>query len=164
VSLETVFRIANFGAVIGWVVLICAALFGWERGRDRVAGTIVPLLLAAAYVVVLGSHWGSAQGDFSSLAGVQTLFRQPAAVLAGWMHYLAFDMLVGVFLARRMMEEGVPRVLRLAVLPLTFFFGPAGFLLYHAIHLARGGIEAKPARRTRKRPAPPRPEAPNPGS
>jgi uncharacterized membrane protein YkvI len=148
--LEGVFRIANFGAVVGWIVLIAAAMFGWDRGRDRVAGTIVPLLLAGAYVVVIVSHWNGMQGDFSSLAGVQALFRQPAAVLAGWMHYLAFDMLVGVMLARRMMEEGVPRLLRLVVLPLTFFFGPAGFLLYHAIRLARGGIAAPTPARKRK--------------
>ena len=139
-ALEAVFRIANFGAVVGWVVLLAAALFGWDRGRDLVAGTIVPLLLAGAYVVVLGGHWGALQGNYASLAGVVALFRQPAAALAGWMHYLAFDMLVGVMLARRMMEEGVPKLLRLVVLPLTFFFGPAGFLLYHAVHLARRNI------------------------
>jgi hypothetical protein len=144
--LESVFRIANFGAVVGWAVLLAASLFGWDRGRDRVAGTIVPLLLAGAYAVVLVSHWNGAQIDFTSLAGVQAMFRQPAAMLAGWMHYLAFDLLVGTLLARRMMEEGVPRILRLVVLPLTFLFGPAGFLLYHAIHLARGGT-AQPSPR-----------------
>jgi hypothetical protein len=151
--LESVFRVANFGAVIGWVVLLAAALFGWDRGRDRVAGIFIPLLLAGAYVVILAGHWDAAYGDFSSLAGVQALFRQPAAMLAGWMHYLAFDMLIGVMLAKRMMEEGVPRILRMVVLPLTFFFGPAGFLLYQAIHLARGGMAAPaaPPVRVRKR-------------
>ena len=148
-SLEAVFRIANFGAVIGWIVLLASALFGWDRGRDRVAGAIVPLLLAGAYVVVIAAYWGRVQGDFSSLAGVESMFRQPAAVLAGWMHYLAFDMLVGVMLARRMMEEGMPRILRMLVLPLTFFLGPAGFLLFHAIQLARTGGTAPAGRKRR---------------
>ena len=148
-AVETVFRIANFLAVIGWIVLVPAALFGWNRGLDRVCGTVVPLILAGAYVLVTAAFWSGIHVDIDSVAGISALFRQPAAALAGWLHYLAFDMLIGVMLARRMMEDRVPRFVMLAVLLLTFFVGPAGFLLFHAVSLARGNTAGgrKPARR-----------------
>jgi len=155
-SYEAVFRIANFLAVIGWIVLILAALFRWERGLDRVAGFFIPLVLSGTYVAVLATHWGSLHGDFSSMAGVAALFRQPAALLAGWVHYLAFDMLVGAMLARRMMDERIPRVLMLIVLPVTFFLGPAGFVVFHLIRGARIGLGSGSAG---GRPARPRPRA-----
>ena len=135
-SLEGAFRIANFGAVIAWIVLAGAAAFGWRRALHRFCGGLVPLLLAASYVVLLATHWG-AQGNFSSLAGVGALFRQPPVLLAGWLHYLAFDLLVGVAIVDRFIADRLPRVLLLPVLPLTFFFGPAGWLLFQGILFAR---------------------------
>ena len=151
-SFEAVFRIANFGAVIAWIVLVLAAVFGWRRALERFCGLYVPLLLAAAYVVLLVTHWGGG-GDFSSLAGVGAMFRRPAALLAGWLHYLAFDLLIGVAIAERFLEDRMPRILLLPVLPLTFFFGPAGWLLFQAIRFARRGSapapRAQPARAKR---------------
>ncbi len=152
-SLEAVFRVANFGAVVGWIVLALAAVFGWRGAVERFCGLLIPVLLAAAYVVLLVAYWGGARGDFSSLAGVETLFRQPPAVLAGWLHYLAFDLLVGVMIARRFMDDRVPRILLLPVLPLTFLFGPAGWLLFQGIVFARQGSSApakRPARAAKK--------------
>ena len=146
-SLEAVFRIANFGAVIAWITLALAAVFGWRRALDRFCGLIVPVLLAASYVVLLVAHWGGG-GDFSSLAGVGALFRQPPVLLAGWLHYLAFDLLIGVRIAETFLEERIPRLLLLPVLPLTFFFGPAGWLLFQGIRFARRG--AAPAPKARK--------------
>ena len=143
-SLEAVFRIANFGAVVGWIVLVLAAVFGWRRALTRFCGTLVPLLLATAYVVLLIAHWGGPQVDFTSLAGVGAMFRQPVAVLAGWLHYLAFDLLVGVMVVERFLDDRMPRILLVPVLPLVFFFGPAGWLVFQAIRFARreGGTPA----------------------
>ena len=150
-SLEAVFRIANFGAVIGWIVLALAAVFGWRGALDRFCGTLVPLLLALAYLVLLVSHWGGPQVDFTSLAGVAAMFRQPAAVLAGWLHYLAFDLLVGVSIVGRFLDDRMPRLLLLLVLPLAFLFGPLGWLVFQAIRFARRGSAAPATRATRAR-------------
>ncbi len=158
-SLEAVFRIANFGAVVGWIVLVLAAVFGWRRALTRFCGTLVPLLLAAAYVVLLIAHWGGPQVDFTSLAGVSAMFRQPVAVLAGWLHYLAFDLLIGVMVVERFLDDRMPRILLIPVLPLVFFFGPAGWLLFQAIRFARRDAGAATVRpdpapaKTRKAPA-----------
>ena len=144
-SLEAVFRIANFGAVIGWIVLVLAALFAWRGALQRFCGGLVPLLLAAAYVVLVITHWGGAPVDFSSLAAVGALFRQPAVMLAGWLHYLAFDLLIGVMVVERFLDERMPRILLLPVLPLVFFFGPAGWLVFQAIRFARREMGSAPA-------------------
>ena len=146
-SLEGIFRIANFGAVVGWIVLAVAAVFGWRRALHRFCGLLVPLLLATSYVVLLVAHWGGPQVDFTSLSGVAAMFRQPAAVLAGWLHYLAFDLLIGVAVVERFLEDRMPRILLIPVLPLLFFFGPAGWLLFQAIRFARRDGSATPASR-----------------
>ena len=152
-SLEAVFRVANFGAVVGWIVLVLAAVFGWRRALTRFCGTLVPLLLAAAYLVLLVTHWSGPQVDFTSLAGVGAMFRQPAAVLVGWLHYLAFDMLVGVMVVDRFLDDRMPRILLVPVLPLVFFFGPVGWLVFQAIRFARRDAAAPLPRPTPARPA-----------
>ncbi len=154
-SLEAAFRVANFGAVVGWIVLVLAALFGWRGALEGFCGRLVPLLLAAAYVVLLVTRWDGPQVDFTSLAGVGAMFRQPAAMLAGWLHYLAFDLLVGVMVVERFLDDRMPRILLLPVLPLVFLFGPAGWLVFQAIRFARRGgsvpaSRAAPARAPRK--------------
>ncbi len=159
-SLEAVFRIANFGAVVGWIVLVLAALLSWRGALQKFCGGLVPLLMAAAYVVLIVTHWGGGTGDLSSLAGLGAMARQPAVLMAGWLHYLAFDLLVGVMIVERFLDDRMPRILLLPVLPLTFFFGPAGWLLFQAIRFARREVSAPvarpaPAKTPRKRnPAP----------
>ncbi len=156
-SYEAVFRVANFLAVIGWIVLIAAALFRWEKGLDRIAGLGIPLVLSVTYAAVLVMHGGGLYRDISSLDGVAALFHQRAALVAGWLHYLAFDMLIGVMLARRMLDDRMPRALMLIVLPLTFFLGPVGFVAFQLIRGARYGLSSPvPARAPRPRAARPR--------
>ena len=69
------------------------------------------------------------------LANVKLLFTSDWAALAGWVHYLAFDLLVGSWIAREVMQRGQPRLLLVPLLPLTFMFGPAGFLAFHLSQL-----------------------------
>ena len=80
-----------------------AAVFGWRR---RAGAVLRPVWCRCCWrwrMSCCSSRQlarGGVQGDFSSLAGVGALFRQPAALLAGWLHYLAFDLLVGVAIVR----------------------------------------------------------------
>ena len=64
--------------------------------------------------------------------------RERRALAAGWLHYLAFDLFVGAFIARDGLERGVPALLILLCLPLTLLFGPLGLLLYLILRLALG--------------------------
>jgi hypothetical protein len=93
-------------------------------------------MLAAAYVALIAAKWGSATGGFSSLAGVSALFSSPWLLLAGWIHSLAFDLLVGTWEVRDALARDIPHLLVVPCLALTFMFGPAGWLLYSGLRLA----------------------------
>jgi hypothetical protein len=89
----TIFSVANIVAFITWLALMV-------RPRSqfvlRWAGLIVPLLFSLLYAVIIAVRLGGAEGDFSSLTGVAALFHDAWFLLAGWVHYLAFDLLIGV--------------------------------------------------------------------
>jgi hypothetical protein len=95
------------------------------------------VLLSALYAVLLAIHAPGAEGGFSSLAAVAALFRTEGVLLAGWVHYLAFDLVVGAWICRRGSAEGMnPWLIRLC-LPPTFLAGPVGLLLFLGLRAAR---------------------------
>ena len=98
-----------------------------------VSGMAVPAAFAALYTVVIAVHFFGSAGGFSSLQDVALLFSDPWLLLAGWIHYLAFDLLVGAWEARDARERGIPHLFVVPSLILTFLFGPAGWLLYLGI-------------------------------
>src|SRR5687768_16017842 len=123
-----IFSIVNMVAVAAWVLLAVLPRRRWAA--DVIAGIAVPASLAAVYVAIIATKWTESDGGFSSLPAVATLFGNPWLLLAGWTHYLAFDLLVGSWEVRDAAERGVPYFLLLPCLVLTFLFGPAGWLLY----------------------------------
>ena len=126
---ETLFGLVNALALLGWAALVLAPLLGRRAGlARRFAGRAVPLVLAVAYVVLIAVHWGP--GGYGSLQQVQQLFSVPGLLLAGWVHYLAFDLFVGSWIAERASALGWPAWAAWPLLALTFLFGPAGLLAY----------------------------------
>ena len=136
-SPDQIFSLVNLVALAAWLLL---AIVPRRRVTAVVAGTAVPVLLASVYTVILLTMWRGSEGGFSSLADVRLLFGQPWLLLAGWTHYLAFDLFVGNWEVRDAQERGIPHLLVLPCLALTFLFGPAGWLLYRAVRIgtARG--------------------------
>lgn len=127
-SPNQLFSIANFAALCCWLLL--AFLPGRKWVSKVVAGVAVPGVLAALYTVIIAVKFPGAEGGFSSLPDVALLFSDPWLLLAGWTHYLAFDLLVGNWEARDSRERHIPHWLLLPCLVLTLLFGPAGWLLY----------------------------------
>jgi uncharacterized membrane protein YhaH (DUF805 family) len=125
---STVFQMANFAAMLGWLILAAGIIFKRPFWRDVVAGWLWPLALSLLYAVLIGFFFFKADGGFDSLAHVQKLFTYEWAALAGWIHYLAFDLFMGAHVARRLIDAGCSRWWLVAMLPLTFMFGPIGFL------------------------------------
>jgi len=132
---EWMFTVANFTAIAGWAVLAAGVIFNNAMLRDLIAGRIVPAILASAYTVLIVVFWAGAQGGFGSLADVASLFANPWLLLAGWIHYLAFDLAIGAVIARKTFDESLPRLLLVPILPLTFLFGPIGWLAFEAVRL-----------------------------
>lgn len=133
---ERLFSLLNLLALVGWIPLIFLPRARWA---STVVPVVVPVLLAVAYIVLVIFSLPWAEGGFSSLADVTALFRNPWALLAGWTHYLAFDLFIGGLEVRDAQRRGISHLLVVPALILTFLFGPAGLLLYLAIRqLARG--------------------------
>ena len=98
---------------------------------------LVPAILAVAYVLLIwGGRSAFESGGFGSIEEIRALFANDSALVAGWFHYLAFDLFVGSWIVRDGLDRGVPALLLLLCLPLTFLFGPAGLLLYFSLRLA----------------------------
>ena len=130
---DQLFTVVNSIALCSWVLL---ALFPRRRWVANVlAGMAVPAILAAVYVAIIATKWAGSSGGFSSLSAVAMLFSNPWLLLAGWTHYLAFDLLVGSWEVRDARDRGLPHLLVLPCLALTFLFGPAGWLLYLTMRL-----------------------------
>jgi hypothetical protein len=131
---ETLFQIANPIAMLGWVALIAAPLA--PRATDLIAALIIPILMSVAYSALILAHWSGATGGYSSLPDVMALFTDPHIALAGWVHYLAFDLFIGAWATRKARAAHIPHLLVLPHLGLIFLFGPAGFLTFSAMHWA----------------------------
>jgi hypothetical protein len=142
---EQLFSILNMTAAAAWLPLV---FFPRVRWAATVVPVVVPALLAVVYVVLVASTVRGSEGGFSSLAAVSALFDNPWALLAGWTHYLAFDLFIGGWEVRDARQRSVPHLLVVPALVLTFFLGPAGLLFYLTIRWlaagkrARGGVPA----------------------
>ncbi|MFN7919172.1 MAG: ABA4-like family protein [Bryobacteraceae bacterium] len=126
-----IFQIVNPMVLPGWALLLLAP--GW-RWTQRITAVLIPLLLACVYLVTVSIALSSGgEGNFNSLAGVAALFRNPMALLAGWIHYLAFDLFIGSWEVRDSRSRGISHWFVAPCLVLTFLLGPIGLLLYFAV-------------------------------
>ena len=141
---ERLFSALNLMAVAAWLPLVFLPRVRWTA---RLLPVAMPSVLAVVYVVLVAATLTRSEGGFSSLAGVRTLFDDPWALLAGWTHYLAFDLFMGGWEVRDAQRRGIPHLLVVPALVLTFLFGPAGLLLYLAIRwfAPRRGAPTVPA-------------------
>jgi len=142
-SVETAFTIANTGILPAWLLLALAPRWrvtemlvhgGWYIGAYC-------LLYTGLLVYALGFTPPVEGASFNSLAGVMALFSSPLGVLIGWVHYLAFDLFAGAWLARDARRRDIGHWLVLPCLLFTLMFGPFGLLLYLAVRAfkARSG-------------------------
>ena len=126
--LDALFRLGSNSALVGWVLLIF--LPHWRGIAKSVSGLLVPVLLSVAYAGLILTWWSRAGGGFGSLDDLAKAFTTRGVLLAGWLHYLAFDMLIGAWEVREAKRIGMPHWSIVPALVLTFLFGPAGYLLF----------------------------------
>lgn len=131
------FQYANTTALLSWIALVIQ-----PRRVAPVLRFVIPALFAVLYIWALSSAPKNPDGGFGSLVQVKALFTQDRAVLAGWVHYLAFDFFIGCWEVMDARERGISHLLVVPCLFLTFMFGPVGLLLYF-------GVRAATSRRTK---------------
>lgn len=133
-ELEQLFSVATYLAVGGWLLLV---VLPKQPVAQLLAGLVLPLVLSAAYLLLIAQHFQGAEGGFGSLAEVKTLFARDELLLAGWIHYLAFDLFIGAWEIRDSQRHGLPHLVMIPCLIMTFMLGPIGLLFYFAIRTAK---------------------------
>lgn len=127
---ELLFSLVGILSMLGWLSLLLSPVR--PTWSDRIAGIAVPALLALVYVAVLAVS-PTSEGGFGTFAEVVTLFADPGAVMAGWIHFLAFDLVVGAWICRTARAESIGFGWVVPCLPVTFLLGPLGYLLFLAV-------------------------------
>ncbi|RED17651.1 ABA4-like family protein [Parasphingopyxis lamellibrachiae] len=141
----TVFKFANLFAMLAWAVLI----FGPRREAiytilfDGVVG-LFSLFYASllVYLLFIAPSTGGGGPDFTTIEGVRTAFAADAGLTLGWVHYLAFDLFVGLWVARNADEISLSRFVQAPILLATFIFGPFGLAIYLIVRRIHGSREA----------------------
>ena len=128
-------------AIVGWALMILVP--AWSVTRRLAEWAVFPAALAVIYIVgvvpLLVAAGPGIIAEFGSADGVIRLLADPNTALVVWIHLLVFDHLVGVVIYRdNMRTRVVPLPVQSVLLFLTLMFGPAGFVTYYAIRVARG--------------------------
>lgn len=129
---RTLYLVLNYGILAPWALLVFAP-------RARITTVLVhrgtiPIALClthgALFLFVSAAGHMPEGGGGASLDAVMRMFGSPWAALLCWVHYLAFDLLVGAWQVRDATARGVPRAALVPCTLLTLFFGPVGMLVY----------------------------------
>lgn len=146
-SWDSLFLLANYWAIAAWI-----ALAFLPRG-PRTLALILYLgvaLLCLAYTVLIAGFLtggidpgGPGGGDFTTLKGVMALFDSPGGATLGWIHYLAFDLFTGMWIARDADQKGFSRIAQFPFLLLTLLVGPVGLFAWLIVRERRARAQAK---------------------
>ena len=134
-SADQLFSICNVIAMTGWIILM---FFPMWKLRDRYVTSIIVILFSLIYTSIIA--WSFDPGIFESfgtLSGVASLFTNKFFLVAGWVHYLAFDLFVGAWIVRHARQHNINHWLTVPALLLTFMLGPVGYLFYFIMRWIR---------------------------
>lgn len=135
------FQLATFFAMTAWLGIFAAP--SWVLNNLTLVAIPVTLLcLLYTLTLLLGGQFDqqahAPRGHFFSMSGVLKLFEHPRAVLVGWVHFLAFDLVVGLGILFDASAQGYEHWWILPSLFLTLMLGPAGLLSYLGLRLMLG--------------------------
>ena len=126
-----ILRAVNLGSLPAWFSMVL--LPRWRHTKTiTLAVAVAYALLYATLACVLFSE-SVLSLDFKTLTtaeGVTKVFSDSTAVLAGWAHFIVFDLFTARFFLQDSARVGIPH---LAVVPCILgcmFFGPVGLLTY----------------------------------
>ena len=128
------FQICNMLVLPQWLLMIVAP--NWHVTGWIVKSRLVTIILGFVYIYyIAGLFTAGSFKNFSSLEGVQSLLGNSELAVAGWVHYLAFDLFVGGWIWQNAKIRHVPHYCVIPSLILTFLMGPVGLLFYLGIRL-----------------------------
>jgi len=131
---DFLFQWSNRLAMAGWILLIVLPRFRWTA--RLVTAVVIPAVLGVLYVFLAVRYVMGEMSSFGSLSGVSAMLQTPEVMLAGWLHYLAFDLFVGSWEVRDAQAGGISHLVVIPCLLLTFVLGPTGLLAYLILRFA----------------------------
>ena len=128
-SPDSVFQTCSTIAMVGWLVLLVISPF-WSSFDKFLIGIVITLFAIVYAWLIFQVFRPEDFEKFGSLNGVMELFTDKTAVTAGWVHYLAFDLLTGIWIKKNAQKYNIHHLILIPCLLLTFMLGPIGLLLY----------------------------------
>ena len=90
---DVVYSIVNTIALVAWIALSVAPYNA--RVQEGALGGVVVMLAVLYAVLFIGSFNGAMMKELATLDGLMGLFSNKQALVLGWTHYLAFDLVAG---------------------------------------------------------------------
>ena len=125
---DQVFLIVNTLALFSWIPLILSPFS--TKVRNLLFTTTVTGLSLLYSAMFIRFFEVSEFSSFSTLSGLMELFTSKEAVLMGWIHYLAFDLLAGLYIAKDAAKNSINIWLLRPLFLFVFMAGPLGFIFY----------------------------------
>jgi hypothetical protein len=128
--MASIFRLSNLLVLPFWAVMILLPRWRWTARimRSPLVCAAPAVLYTALVLPRLGEIWPAVTRP--TLGGMAVLLGSSAGTTIAWVHFLAFDLLVGRWMYLDSQERGISAWLMAPVLFLTLMLGPAGFLFY----------------------------------
>jgi hypothetical protein len=133
ISPDTMYLVLNYSVLPFWALLV---LLPHARITEiAVHSVLMPLVLGVTYAWLLATAIAGPPAlpdgsGFATLPELMNTFSAPTAVVAGWAHYLVFDLFVGSWEARDSQRIGLHHLAVAPCILVTFLVGPIGLLLY----------------------------------
>jgi hypothetical protein len=143
--MEQLFQIANLVVMPFWLLMLLAP--GWSWTARILRSPLVALAPALAYAALALPDLARLLPAVMSpkLDAVAALLGTPRGATLGWLHFLAFDLLVGRWVYLEARERRIPAWLSSPVLFFVLMLGPVGFLLHLGLR-ARFPVSLLPER------------------
>ena len=125
---DILYFLVNTLALVAWIALSVAPYD--TRVQQGTLGGIVVMLAGLYAVLFIGSFNGAMMKELATLDGLMGLFSNKKAVVLGWTHYLAFDLVAGIYIVRNAQTHKVSSRAIIPFLWLTFMAGPLGWMTY----------------------------------
>ena len=129
-----ILRAVNLGSLPAWFSMVL--LPRWRHTKIiTLAVAVAYALLYATLACVLFSE-SVLSLDFKTLTtaeGVTKVFSDSTAVLAGWAHFIVFDLWTARFFVLDSGRSGIPHLAIVPAILGCMFFGPVGLLTYLAV-------------------------------
>ena len=144
------FGFINVVALAGWFTLIVLPRRPFPLTLVLYAGVgmlslvyVLGLAMVLSGTVDPGGPYSTGV-SFFTVEGIRAISENDAGVVIGWTHYLAFDLFIGLWIAKDADAKGFSRVVQAVILLLVLLAGPTGLLLWLI-------LRERAARRTARR-------------